>query len=107
MSSKSGASWPAWNSPLADAHGSPRKSVPPRQSAPAAGGRAERAGALLPPADLGKLFAYLQSRRHTLNGARNYALILAYSETGFRSAEVVRMQWKHIRPSRSQRGRMI
>jgi site-specific recombinase XerD len=51
----------------------------------------------LQPAEIGKLFAWLQARQHTLTGARNYALILAYSETGFRNAEVIRMQWKHIR----------
>lgn len=61
----------------------------------------------LQPAEIGKLFAWLQKRQHTLTGARNYALILAYSETGFRNAEVTRMQWKHIRPSRSQRDRII
>ena len=93
---------------FADAYGSPRAN-PFRHGnlrRPQVAEQSERA-LPLPPADLGKLFAYLQSKRHTLNGARNYALILAYSETGFRSAEVVRMQWKHIRPSRSQRGRMI
>jgi len=93
---------------FADAYGSPRAN-PFRHGnlrRPQVASQSERAQPL-PPADLGKLFDYLQSKRHTLNGARNYALILAYSETGFRSAEVVRMQWKHLRPSRSQRGRVI
>lgn len=61
----------------------------------------------LQPQELGDLFTYLQSRQHTLAGARNFALILTYLETGFRNAEVVRMQWKHIRPSKSQRERII
>jgi integrase len=57
--------------------------------------------------EAGALFAYLESKQHTLAGARNFALVLAYSETGFRNAEVRRMQWKHIRPSRSQKERII
>lgn len=61
----------------------------------------------LQPQELGALFSYLQERQHTLAGARNFALILCYLETGFRNAEVVRMQWKHIRPSKSQRERII
>jgi integrase len=61
----------------------------------------------LQPQELGALFTYLQGRQHTLAGARNFALILAYLETGFRNAEVVRMQWKHIRPSKSQKERII
>lgn len=61
----------------------------------------------LQPREIGALFDYLQSRQQTLAGARNFALILAYMETGFRNAEVVRMQWKHIRPSKSQRDRII
>jgi len=61
----------------------------------------------LQPAEIGKLFAWLTKRQQTLTGARNYALLLTYAETGFRNAEVTRMQWKHIRPSRSQHDRII
>ncbi len=61
----------------------------------------------LTPGELGRVIRVLQDKQHTLQGARNYALLLAYMETGFRNAEVRRMQWKHIRPSRSQRERII
>ena len=65
-----------------------------------------RARPLTPP-EVSALFDYIESRQHTLAGARNFALILAYSETGFRNAEVRRMQWQHIRASKSQRQRVI
>jgi integrase len=73
---------------------------------PKAAAESERARPLQ-PSEIGALFGWLQSKQHSLTGARNYALILAYSETGFRNAEVLRMQWKHIRPSRSQHDRVI
>lgn len=53
--------------------------------------------------DLGKLLRHLEEKQATVSGARNYALVTTYLLTGYRNREVVRMQWKHIRPSRVQR----
>lgn len=53
--------------------------------------------------DLGKLLRVLEEKQGTVAGARNYALVLTYLLTGYRNREVVRMQWKHIRPSRVQK----
>lgn len=61
----------------------------------------------LDPEDLGALVRCLEERQHSLSGARNYALVLTYLLTGWRNHEVVRMQWKHIRPNKSQRGAFI
>ena len=54
-----------------------------------------------------QLITYLEAHNHTLAGARNHALILTYLHTGWRSAELLRMQWQHVRPSRSQPGTFI
>ena len=43
----------------------------------------------------------------TLAGARNFALIPVLPGDRVPQCEVVRMQWKHIRPSKSQRERII
>lgn len=53
--------------------------------------------------DLGKLLRTLEAKQHSLAGARNFALVCTYLLTGYRNREVVRMQWKHIRPSRVQK----
>ena len=58
---------------------------------------------LLDHDDLGRLLRVLEAKSGTVSGARNYALVLTYLLTGYRSQEVVRMQWKHLRPSRVQR----
>lgn len=57
--------------------------------------------------DLGKLVRYVESKQHSLGGARNYALVLTYLLTGWRNHEVLRMQWKHIRSNKSQKGSMV
>lgn len=54
-----------------------------------------------------RLLTYLESKAHTVSGARNYALILTYLHTGWRSSELLRMQWKHVHPSRNQPGTYI
>lgn len=54
-----------------------------------------------------RLLSYLEAHANTLSGARNYALILTYLHTGWRSAELLRMQWKDVRPSRSQPGTFV
>ena len=53
------------------------------------------------------LLAYLEGQAHTVAGARNYALILTYIYTGWRSAELLRMRWEDVRPSQSQPGTFI
>lgn len=62
---------------------------------------------LMPDEDLGKLMRSLREKQHTLTGARNFALILSYISTGFRNHEVVRMQWKHIRPHKKLMNVMV
>ena len=62
---------------------------------------------LMPDDDLGKLMRYLRDRQHTPTGARNYALILSYIATGFRNHEVVRMQWKHVRPHKKLKNVLV
>lgn len=54
-----------------------------------------------------KLLTYLESQAGTMTGARNYALILTYVTTGWRSAELLRMRWRDVRPSKSQPGTFI
>ena len=73
-------------------------SAPPR--------RRKRARPSLQPDELGRLFTWLEGRRQTLAGARNHALLLTFLETGTQP-EVMRMQWGHLRPSRSQRDRVV
>lgn len=53
---------------------------------------------LLPDNELGNVLRHLQEHTHTLQGSRANALFLMYFLTGWRNAEVLRMQWKHIRP---------
>lgn len=93
---------------FADATGAPR-SNPFRAGnlqRPTRAAESERARPLQPD-ELGRLFTWLEGRRQTLAGARNHALLLTFLETGFRSREVMRMQWGHLRPSRSQRDRVV
>lgn len=54
-----------------------------------------------------KLLTYLERQQHTVAGARNYALILTYLHTGWRSAELLRMRWEDVRPNRSQPGTFV
>lgn len=53
------------------------------------------------------LLRYLESQAHTVAGARNYALLLTYLHTGWRSAELLRMQWRDVRPSGVQPGTFV
>lgn len=57
--------------------------------------------------DVQRLFGFLDSRKETLLGSRNYALILTYFLTAARNAEVVKMRWGDIRPHRSQPGAYV
>lgn len=54
--------------------------------------------------EVSRLLSYLEAQSDTVAGARNYALILTYIWTGWRSAELLRMRWGDVRPSRSQQG---
>lgn len=54
-----------------------------------------------------RLLDSLEAQRETLAGARNYALILTYLHTGWRSSELLRMKWGDIRPSRAKREQYI
>ena len=62
---------------------------------------------LLSNEEIGQMMRHLRDHQHTLTGARNFALILSYISTGFRNHEVVRMQWKHIRPHRTLKGTYV
>lgn len=53
------------------------------------------------------LLDHLEEQARTLTGARAYALILTYLHTGWRSAELLRMRWCDIRPSRNQPGTYV
>lgn len=66
----------------------------------------ERANPLSVP-EYAVLVRYLESQAHTVAGARNYALILTYIHTGWRSAELLRMQWRDVRPSAVQPGTFV
>jgi len=66
----------------------------------------ERA-APLEPEDVGKVLRHLADKQHSLSGARNYALFLTYLYSGFRNNEVIRMQWKHLRPNKTQRETVV
>jgi site-specific recombinase XerD len=48
-----------------------------------------------------RVLSYLEEHNTTLAGARNHALILSYLHTGWRSAELLRMRWGEIRPSKA------
>lgn len=54
-----------------------------------------------------RLLDWLEEGRETLAGARNYALLLTYLHTGWRSSELLRMQWRDIRPSRAKQEQYI
>ena len=58
-------------------------------------------------AQFNELLTYLEQHQETVAGARNYALIATYLYTGWRSAELLRMQWKDIRPSQTQPGTFV
>lgn len=53
------------------------------------------------------LFNYLESKKETITGARNYALLNMYLLTGYRNAEVVGRTWGDIEPNPSQPGSFI
>lgn len=59
------------------------------------------------PGESEQLLADLERRRHTLTGSRNYALILGYLLTGYRSLEFVSLRWGSIRPHRQQPGAWV
>ena len=62
------------------------------------------------PLSVGEYVALLKSleaQSHTVAGARNYALILTYLHTGWRSSELLRMRWQDVRPSQSQPGTFV
>ena len=61
----------------------------------------------LHPEEYDRLLPHLEANAATLNGARNYALILTYLNTGWRSSELLRMKWGDVRPSRRQKHTMI
>lgn len=58
-------------------------------------------------AEYSQLLDYLEANSHTLAGARNFALILTYLHTGWRSSELLRMQWRDIRPSRVKKEQWV
>ena len=62
---------------------------------------------VLTTAETNQLIGYLDERKFTMTGARNYALILTYLMTGYRNHEVVSMQWGNIRPNRNQPGAWV
>ena len=61
----------------------------------------------LSTAEVATLLGWLEGQQHTAAGARNYALVLTYIYTGWRSAELLRMRWRDVRPSQSQPGTFI
>ena len=62
---------------------------------------------VLTSTETAKLLDYLAAHRHTLTGARNWALLLTFLLTGYRTHEVVSMQWGNIRPNRQQPGAWV
>ncbi|MGD9726906.1 MAG: tyrosine-type recombinase/integrase [Nitrospiraceae bacterium] len=58
-------------------------------------------------AEYDRLLSSMESRKTTFTGSRNYALVLCYLHTGWRSEELLRMQWKHIRPSKLVAGEQV
>lgn len=54
--------------------------------------------------DLHKLFSYLDSRKNTLTGSRNLALITTYFLTAARNSEILRLRWGDIRQNSSRTG---
>lgn len=54
-----------------------------------------------------QLLADLERRCKTRTGSRNYALILGYLLTGYRSMEFVRLRWGDIRANRQQPGWVV
>lgn len=56
---------------------------------------------------LNQLMTWLQAHADTRTGSRNYALILSHFLTGARSAEIVRLTWGDVRPSRTQPGSYV
>lgn len=61
----------------------------------------------LPLNDVRKLFDYLESRKDTLLGSRNLALLTTYFLTAARNSEILRIKWGDIRPSRSEEGTYV
>ena len=53
------------------------------------------------------LFNHLESKKETITGARNYAMINMYLLTGYRNAEVIGRKWGDIEPNPSQPGSFI
>jgi len=61
----------------------------------------------LTAAEVGLLLGHLEREAGTAAGARNYALLLTFLYTGWRSAELLRMRWGDVRPHRSEAGTMV
>ncbi len=53
------------------------------------------------------LLGHLERQAGTVAGARALALVLTFLYTGWRSAELLRMRWGDLRPSRSQAGAYV
>lgn len=70
-------------------------------------GRTVREAKYWHPGETAALLDDLEQRRHTLTGSRNYALILGYLLTGYRSTEFVSLRWGSIRPHRQQPGAWV
>lgn len=62
---------------------------------------------VLTPGETTQLLDWLDTKRHTLNGSRNYALLLTFLLTGYRNDEVVSMRWGNIRPHRKVDGAFV
>lgn len=72
-------------------------------------GRVENYGRAHPltAAEAGLLLGHLEREAGSPAGARNYALILTFLYTGWRSAELLRMRWGDVRPHRSEAGTWV
>lgn len=57
--------------------------------------------------EYGRLLDHLEANADSPGGARNLALILTYLHTGWRSAELLRMRWGDIRPSKAMAGQYV
>lgn len=61
----------------------------------------------LAPGDLVALLGFLEGRRGTLTGSRNYALILTHLLTGARSSEICRLRVRDVRANQAQPGGFV
>ena len=77
--------------------------VPRQRPAP----RTTREAKFWHPGETERLLNELERRRHARIGSRNYALIIGYLLTGYRSLEFVSLRWGAIRPHRQQPGAWV